>query len=367
MEADGGRPVRINNVTTCTASCGISCYSDLLYASPGDEGLEVATVPLPKCSSNPLVYARAGIFSGRGARLINVQYALGIFGKILDVPKLRGINYFPLLWLFLMVHKLMGKKIVYTVHEVNPAHPWERVCLPLLRASGDAFFVLSARVGKDLVRAGIDPGKITSVPFPLRKARRMPKAACREALGIGRGKTVLLLFGFVSRPKGFDLVLRALPALPSSVVVVIAGSPRTKEDIAYLKSLESASASMPGRVIFLGYVGERDIPCVFGSADLAIEPYRAIHNSLVLSDLLSYGLPVLASDLEYFSEIKRSFHCIETFRAGDAHDLARKLSLLSRDRRRLSLLAESARRYRLEASKALSISSAEFRRLLAAP
>ncbi len=365
MEGNVSKLLRINNVTTSTGRCGISCYSDRLYSDAAEEGLEVKAVPLPQWSSNPLVYVRAGLECGNGAKLINVQYALGVFGKILDVPKLRGINYFPVLWLFLMLHRFLGKKVVYTVHEVCPSHPWEKVCLPLLKASGDGFIVLSARVKRDLVKAGVDERRITLVPFPIRKARRISKKRCREALGISQDKLVLLLFGFVSRPKGFDLVLSALPELPDSATVVIAGSPRTSEDRAYLRSLEKSAAALPGRVVFLGYVDEEKVPLVFGSADLAIEPYRSIHNSLVLSDMMSYGLPVLASDLEYFSGISETFGCLETFRAGDRADLARKANLLLGDRGRLSELSCSTGKYRLAAGKALSCAADEFRRLSA--
>lgn len=368
MEGNGRQPcgelLRINNLTTRTGRCGISCYSDLLFASAAEEMLDVATVPLPRCSSNPLVYARAGLDSGMGARLISVQYALGVFGKLLNVPKLRGINYFPLIWLFLMLHRMLGKKVVYTVHELCPAHPWEKACLPLLKMSGDAFFVLSDRVGKDLERSGIDRAKIIRCPFPLRAAKKLPKAECKEALGIGRDRQVILLFGFVSPSKGFDLVLEALPSMPESTLVVIAGSPRTEEDRAYRERLGKAAAAMPGRVVFLGYVDDRSIPLVLGSADLAIEPYRSIHNSGVLSDLMSYGLPVLASDLEYFSGIAGEFGCIETFRAGDAGDLARRMERLMRDGRRRSALAASTARYRAEAEKALPVAAAQFRRMI---
>ncbi len=369
--AGGRKPyeglLRINNLTTCTKRCGISCYSDLLYSSPAREGLDVVRVPLPQWSSNPLVYARAGIDSGRGADLISVQYALGVFGKLLNVPKLRGINYFPLIWLFLMAHRMAGKKVVYTVHEINPTHPWEKVCLPLLRMSGDGFLVLSARVRRDLERAGIEPGRIKILPFPLRKAERLPKERCREALGIRMENRVLLLFGFVARSKGFDLVLRALPDLPEDVVVVVAGSPRVKEDVPYHESLKDAARSMRGRVVFKDYVEDAEVPLVLGAADLAIEPYRSIHNSGVLTDFLSYGLPVLSSDLEYFSGIAEAFGCIETFRSGDPGDLALKAKRLLGDKERLAALADATARYRRDAANSLSLTAQEYRRILSLP
>lgn len=323
-------------VTPTGLKDGIASYSRAMLEALGQRNdVDARVVELPK-SSNPFRFLNAGLRSGRGAEVIHVQYQQGCFGMLLDVRFLRSVNYFPLFFIPLMAYRILGRKIVYTVHELNTRNPLQRVMLLLMRLSGHAFIAHSGEVAGILASSGVRKDRITELPFPVSEKQPPERAGCKRALGLDPGKPLVLLFGFIHSNKGFDLAIPAARKLKGSAQFLIAGSPRTREHEAYHEDLKKRASG--SGIIFHGFVPDERVPEYMGAADVALVPYRWIQNSLVINDFLCYRIPVLASDLPYFTELKERFGCIETFKSGDADDLGRKLSrLLSEPGARRSL------------------------------
>ncbi len=80
------------------------------------------------------------------------------------------------------------------------------------------------------------------------------------------------------------------------------------------------------QIIFRGKVERASLPEIFSQADLTIVPSLCYENSpTVIFESFSYGVPVLASDIEGVAEvIKDGVHGF-TFLTGEARDLAAKL------------------------------------------
>lgn len=336
----------VNFVTSCGDRCGIASYSrNLLKASKPD--IKIKKVCLPPFSFNPLNYLLAGISAGRGCDLVHVQYQQGLFGCILPLPVLRAINHFPLFSIPILLYRLFGKKVVYTIHENNPSNPWQLLALFLMNLTSDKLMVHSEDIMPILMQNGISKNKIEYLPLPILEREPLSKTWCRKNLGIKASSFVIVLFGFIHKNKGFDLVLSLLPKLPQSTELIIAGSARTAEHKSYLRTLKQTSRKLiiEDRVHFFDYLSDDELPELFHSADLAILPYRWIQTSAVLTDLLSCNLPILTSDLPHFQTIKKKYSCIETFKSNNPDDLLLKITYLMEHQEKLKELSASTKKF----------------------
>ena len=78
------------------------------------------------------------------------------------------------------------------------------------------------------------------------------------------------------------------------------------------------------------------------SADLVVLPYKRIYQSGVLLLSMSYGRPVLVSNLEAFTEIIEDDVNGFVFKQNSAEDLARKLEYICGNRKQLDLVQSNA-------------------------
>lgn len=136
------------------------------------------------------------------------------------------------------------------------------------------------------------------IPFPVepvtdRVAPRIAKPA---------GDVWIAIPGFVTRYKGHPHAVRALPHLPASFKLVVAGGPhpKDKQSLAYWVELLQAidAEGLQDRVIFTGFLaGLLDQAAVLGQVDIFLLPYDEVgqSGSAVLADVLAYDRPVVTS------------------------------------------------------------------------
>src|SRR5262249_30791698 len=113
----------------------------------------------------------------------------------------------------------------------------------------------------------------------------------------------LLCVGVVTFEKGHDVLLHALESiadLPGSCVCV--GS--LDRDPRFVESLHwrSRCAGLGGRVAFAGARTGGDLDRSYASADLLVLASRAETYSLVVTEALARGLPVIASEVGGLAE-----------------------------------------------------------------
>lgn len=116
------------------------------------------------------------------------------------------------------------------------------------------------------------------------------------------GEKWVVLPGFVSRYKGHSHAIAALPLLPESYRLVIAGGvhPKDKSGPEYWMQLlaEADAAGLQNRVIFTGYLSDpQQQAAVLHQADCFLLPYDEVgqSGSAVLADALSHDRPVITS------------------------------------------------------------------------
>jgi glycosyltransferase involved in cell wall biosynthesis len=252
-------------------------------------------------------------------------------------------------------YKLLGKKIVFTVHNVNAGirdgnDSWlNRLSLKIQYRLSDHIFVHTEKMKAELAaQFGVTGGKVSVIPFGINNTvpdTELTPAGARQSLGIRDGEKTLLFFGNIASYKGLEYLITAFaqlhtgaswvaavgPESPPSALrppcseyrLIIAGKPKGGED--YWRRIQQTilSSGVGGRIIQrIEYVPDEQTELYFKAADVLVLPYTEIFQSGVLFLGYSFGLPVIASDVgslrEEIVEGKTGF----IFRPQDAAALA---------------------------------------------
>ncbi|WP_164860537.1 glycosyltransferase family 1 protein [Rhodococcus sp. X156] len=121
----------------------------------------------------------------------------------------------------------------------------------------------------------------------------------RDRLGLV-GKRVVLSVGAKRPHKNQELLLKALPKLPSDVHVVLVGHPEAYD--ANLRDLAQA-VGIAERVTFLDYVSDTDLESLWALASCAAFPTRAEGFGLPLIEAMERGVAVACSDIPVLREV----------------------------------------------------------------
>lgn len=124
----------------------------------------------------------------------------------------------------------------------------------------------------------------------------------RKTLGLDENKTYALFFGQIKKVKGLDLLLEAFPTDIENLHLIIAGKPWKDEFQIYESIIESRRLTSKTK-LFIKYISEEERDNLYNAADFIVLPYREIFQSGVLLMAMSYGLPIIASDLPANKEV----------------------------------------------------------------
>lgn len=251
-------------------------------------------------------------------------------------------NRFVLLDRILMnlYYKMMGKKIIFTAHNVNERQRdgcdsvYNRLTLKAFYALVDHIFVHTNMMKMQLIDDfGIRESKISVIPFGINNT--LPKTdltrwEARSRLGLKKEDKVLLFFGRVANYKGLEYAIEALNRLVKTddrFRMVVAG--RIEKGCEnYWNNIESAIEQYGlGRHVIktIKFIPDEEVEIFFKSADVLVLPYKAIFQSGLQFLAYSFGLPVIATDIGSFREDivdgKTGLVC----RPEDTSDLADKI------------------------------------------
>jgi glycosyltransferase involved in cell wall biosynthesis len=120
---------------------------------------------------------------------------------------------------------------------------------------------------------------------------------------MGPEDKIVLMFGHMGPFKGLPTMLSAFEKIRkerNDVQLVVAGSSHPN----FPTYLDQFAKNPPPKVIFTGYVPEKDLCKVFGTADVVVTPYLlATGTSGVIHLACSFGKPVVSSDLPEIREL----------------------------------------------------------------
>jgi len=138
----------------------------------------------------------------------------------------------------------------------------------------------------------VPPGSARRRPDPEVDGRR--RAEARHHLNLHENDHLLLMVGSGFRTKGVDRAIRALADLPAELasrcrlVVLGAGNPKPLLQLA-------GKLSVAEQVAFHGV--REDLSPYYLAADLLVHPSRTEAAGMVLLEALTYGVPVLVTDV----------------------------------------------------------------------
>jgi len=217
--------------------------------------------------------------------------------------------------LLMLYYKLLGKKIVFTAHNVNAGRrdgndsALNRWSLKVQYRLADHIFVHTQSMQDELVEEfGIRKGAVTVIPFGINNAvphTDISPAEAKERLGIPPGARTILFFGAIRPYKGLEHLVAAFQQVApkdAGYRLIIAGEPK-KDSLDYLRDIQETIASDSSRdqiIQELGFIPDSETELYFKAADVLVLPYTLVFQSGVLFLAYSFGLPVIAADVGSF-------------------------------------------------------------------
>jgi glycosyltransferase involved in cell wall biosynthesis len=201
----------------------------------------------------------------------------------------------------------------------------------------DLLLVCSQEEAKRLVDH-VDPQKLKIIPhFVESRSPSIIASQARLSLNLTSKKVVTIL-GYVFPAKGHQLLVEAIPYLPSEIEVVFAGN--AEADLEFKSSLIALARSLnvDRQIRFTGYLSESEMEAYLLATDLAICAFKGFSASGSISTWISVACPILAFDLPQISEYNAiSCEAIQVFSPYTPIALATAIqAFFTRDRNELS-------------------------------
>jgi glycosyltransferase involved in cell wall biosynthesis len=254
--------------------------------------------------------------------------------------------------LFVLLMKLCRRKIVLTVHDVDSLSraAGRRRLTEWLYESAEGIVVHNAYSMRELAGLGVAARKLRVIPHghyldtmhPL-----PPREEARRALGIANPSKVVLFFGQIKEVKGLDLLIAAMPLVLREIpeaVLVIAGRPLGIDFSRYEKLIDGCGVRSRCH-LHIRYIPDDEVSVFYAAADLVALPYRRIYQSGVLLMAMTYGCPVVVSDLPGMTAIVEDGSNGYVFADGSSQALAQTLIRALRDSSGGGVIAQRAAEY----------------------
>jgi glycosyltransferase involved in cell wall biosynthesis len=173
-----------------------------------------------------------------------------------------------------------------------------------------------------------NPQKVVIIPHGATPSKCVPAQEAKRSLGIDPRIPIIGVFGFLSQVKGFEYALATLEKLPNAAMLVTGGWFTTAESEYATVLKQETLRRFPGRIRFLGFVPDEQLPTVFGSQDVVLFCHHYASESGALLTALGYGKCCLTRRLPPFRE-KEKLGVLQTYTC--VPDMVRKLKRLLTD------------------------------------
>lgn len=205
-------------------------------------------------------------------------------------------------------YRLLGKKLLYTAHNINSAARskrdtrWNRWTLRLMYHSFEAIFVHSEEMADELSGDfGIPRSRIEVVNRGINRRvnpKGLSRREARRLIGVPDSSRVLLFFGNIRDYKGTDILLEAFESLhkeDNDYYLVIAGRLSDAPSRRYVPSAVQTLVDSNCCQAMLRFVAPEEVEPLFTAADCLVLPYRALFQSGVTFMAYAYGVPVIGT------------------------------------------------------------------------
>jgi len=232
--------------------------------------------------------------------------------------------------LFAPVLRLFRRKVALTYHSPNYEHQkWNRFeRFFLKRCEKIAVKYANAIIFVNRFRMEAFPADIQIkscyLPNGIVPPVCNPSTDYLEKWGLQHSKYILSI-GRITPEKGFDLLIKAFQTIHSDFKLAIVGAAEAEKN--YYKQL--TDGINPNRIIFTGYVYGEPLNQLYTHASLFVLPSLQEGFPLVLLEAMSYGLPMIVSDIPATRLAGLPQECF--FPVGDADALKQKITAFIRE------------------------------------
>jgi D-inositol-3-phosphate glycosyltransferase len=273
---------------------------------------------------------------------------LSYYFKLLRYAATAKPKIFHILWnnkflhfdrtLLMFYYRLLGKRLVLTVHNVNTAKrdnndsAFNRFTLRIQYRLADHLFAHTEKMKHELMdEFGVPEGRISVIPLGINNSvpdTSLTSAEARQSLGLQEDDKAILFFGRITPYKGLEYLVDALQRILSPADkyrLMIVGRVEEETFDAYWAPIRDAIQDdvQRGRVLLRAeHVPDSETEVYFKAADVLVLPYRDIYQSGTLFLGYSFGLPALASDVGSLKEEIDEGNTGFVFKPEDPADLA---------------------------------------------
>jgi D-inositol-3-phosphate glycosyltransferase len=255
------------------------------------------------------------------------QRILAYYGRLVCYAAAAKPRIFHILWnnkfefidrvLLMLYYKALGKKIVFTAHNVNAAKRdsrdsfLNRLSLRIQYGLTNHIFVHTERMKRELsTDFGVPESKTSVIPFGINNtspATGITTSEAKQRLGVGPDDKTALFFGQIAPYKGLEYLIGALIELgrnKKEFRLIIAG--KVKKGYAdYWEEVRRkiATSEIRDQIIErVEHIPDEEVELYFKATDVLIVPYVHIAQSGVPFLAYSFGLPVIATDVGSLGE-----------------------------------------------------------------
>jgi phosphatidylinositol alpha-1,6-mannosyltransferase len=295
---------------------GTAVWFDEVYRRLGDRGTHIVTARVPGCEDHDRDHAntvhRLALHRHPWLRPESLFMYLKLLGKTLQLAfrhrfdAVHAGRVLPEGAVALAAARARGLPCVIYAHGEEITTWTQPLKSRVMRATyrhADRVIANSEFTRDELVRIGVPADRITLINPGVDVRRFRPGLPCadlREAVGATAGRKLVLSVGRLSRRKGFDTVIRSLPALRAQGLDVRYAVIGVGEDRDYLLAL-AREVGVAERVRLLGHVGPDDLPRWYNACDVFVMANREINGDnegfgMVFLEAAACGKPVVAGE-----------------------------------------------------------------------
>jgi len=205
-----------------------------------------------------------------------------------------------------LIARLIGKPIVIYAHG-EEITTWRQAgkfkVMRFAYRHADRIIANSDFTRDELIKIGVAPERVVLISPGVDIGRfkpDLPAAHLRPTIGMQQGQKLILSVGRLSRRKGFDQIIKALPLLRQSGLDTHYALIGIGEDRDYLAAL-AETHGVSDRVHLLGHVSIDDLPLWYNSCDVFAMPNREIDGDtegfgMVFLEAAACGKPSIAGN-----------------------------------------------------------------------
>ena len=167
----------------------------------------------------------------------------------------------------------------------------------------NGYLVMSSDSEKQLQKLIDNKSAIIKSFLPIKNTfkEKISQSYALKKLKINKPKLLLLLFGFIRKYKGLDLILDALSNMKKIDIKLLIAGECYKNKNKYIKIIKKKD--LIDSVIWHDkYIPDNEIGIYFSASDVVLLPYTKISQSGIIPLAYNYNKLIIASDIQSFKE-----------------------------------------------------------------